>query len=264
MNSWDAFDVYDEVSDNGQPRTGTNWVLTEKSIDGDTAVKARLTVRGDQEDKSTVRKDSPTVRKGNVKIFCVVAAKEGWDIKSIDATCAFLQGAPMERSVYILPPKERRVPGTLWELKKPVYGLTDAARGWYLALSEKVLEAGCVKCTVDPAMFIHFSTSNEQRKLEGIVLSHVDDLLHGGSSRFQHDVMETVKSSFTFSQEESEQFRYIGMNMIQDNQGVVVNQDHYVQSLELPDMNIAKDLKCDDILCCDGQAEFRSCVAKIL
>ena len=76
--------------------------------------------------------------------------------------------------------------------------------------------------------------------------------------------MERVKSSFTFSQEESEQFRYIGMNMIQDNQGVVVNQDHYVQSLELPDMNIAKDLKCDDILCCDGQAEFRSCVAKIL
>ena len=204
LNSWDAFDVYDEVSDNGQPRIGTNWVLTEKSIDGDTAVKARLTVRGDQEDKSTVRKDSPTVRKGNVKIFCVVAAKEGWDIKSIDATCAFLQGAPMERSVYILPPKERRVPGTLWELKKPVYGLTDAARGWYLALSEKVLEAGCVKCSVDPAMFIHFSTINEQRKLEGVVLSHVDDLLHGGSSRFQQDVMETVKSSFTFSQEESE------------------------------------------------------------
>ena len=29
-------------------------------------------------------------------------------------------------------------------------------------------------------------------------------------------------------------------------------------------MSIAKDLKCDDILCVDGQSEFRSCVAKIL
>ena len=132
---------------------------------------------------------------------------------------------------------------------------------WYISLSERVLETGCVKCSVHPAMFIHFSTNHDKKKLEGIVLSHVDDLLHGGSSRFQRDVMETVKSSFTFAQEESEQFHYIGMNMIQDNEGVVVNQYHYVQ---LPDMNIAKDLKCDDILCCDGQAEFRSCVAKIL
>ena len=72
------------------------------------------------------------------------------------------------------------------------------------------------------------------------------------------------KSSFTFSEEESERFRYIGMNMIQNSHGIYVNQDHYIQSLELPDMNIAKDLLCDDVLCSDGQAGFRSCVAKLL
>ena len=265
LESWDYFDVYTEVPDNGQPRIGTNWVLTEKVIDRKLGIKSRLTVRGDQEDKSNIRKDSPTVRKGNVKIFCAVAAKEGWKIKSIDAKCAFLQGAIMERDVFILPPLERRVPGILWKLKKPVYGLTDAARGWHLALTESVTEAGCEKCFVDPAMFLNFSnTNNDQRKIEGIVLSHVDDLLHGGSNTFEHEVMNNVKSSFKFSEEESEEFRYIGMNMIQSNSGIFLNQDHYIHSIELPNMDIAKDLKCDDILSIDGQTEFRGCVAKIL
>ena len=63
--------------------------------------------------------------KGNIKIFCAVAAKEGWNIKSNDVTCAFLQGAPIERDVFSLPPKERRIPRILWQLKKPVYGLAD-------------------------------------------------------------------------------------------------------------------------------------------
>jgi len=106
LDSWDQYDVYQEVKDEGQPRIGTNWVLTEKIINGEHGVKARLTVRGDQEDTENVRKDSPTIRKGNIKIFCAVAAKEGWNIKTNDVTCAFLQGAPMEREVFILPPKE--------------------------------------------------------------------------------------------------------------------------------------------------------------
>ena len=129
FDSWEKFDVFEEVADVGQPRIGTSWVVTEKLINGVQGVKARLTVRGDQEDKSNIRKDSPTIRKSNVKIFCAVAAKEGWNIKSIDGTAAFLQGAPIERDVFVLPPKERRVPGILWKLKIPVYGLTDAARG---------------------------------------------------------------------------------------------------------------------------------------
>ena len=118
LQAWDEFEVYEEVENEGQVKLGTNWVLTEKLKEGERAVKARLTVRGDQEDASCVRKDSPTVRKGNIKIFCAVAAREGWNIKSSDVTCAFLQGAPIEREVFVVPPKERRIPGMLWQLKK--------------------------------------------------------------------------------------------------------------------------------------------------
>ena len=53
------------MEDEGQFKLGTNWVLTEKIINGENGVKARLTVCGDQEDALGIRKDSPTVRKGN-------------------------------------------------------------------------------------------------------------------------------------------------------------------------------------------------------
>ena len=110
LSSWDEFEVYEVVKDEGQTRLGTNWVLTEKMVDSKQIVKARLTVRGDQEDTEGIRSDSPTVRKGNIKIFAAVAAKEGWEISTSDVTCAFLQGAKLERDVFILPPTERRIP----------------------------------------------------------------------------------------------------------------------------------------------------------
>ena len=258
LEAWDDFDVYDEV------KLGTNWVLTEKMKDGERGVKARLTVRGDQEDTTCVRKDSPTVRKGNIKIFCAIAAKEDWNIKSNDVTCAFLQGAPIERDVFLLPPKERRIPGMLWQLKKPVYGLADAARGWHLALDKQLTLAGCEKCKLDPAMYLYFSEKESVKKIEGIAMTHVDDLLDGGADSFEDGVMDKVKAAFQFSDEENSNFRYVGLHMIQEHNGIGINQDHYVDALELPDMQRSVNLKLDDILCPEGQSEFRACVAKIL
>ena len=264
LKSWDNFDVYEEILDEGQPRIATNWVLKEKIIDGVSGVKARLTVRGDQEETGDIRKDSPTVRRGNVKIFCAVAAKEGWNMKSIDGTSAFLQGTPIEREVFILPPRERRVPGMIWKLKKPVYGLKDAARGWHLALDNKLQEAGCDKCFVDPAMYLNFEAVNEKKHIQGIVLSHVDDLLYGGNKHFDKSVMQAVRASFEFSEEESEKFRYIGMNMVQNSNGISIDQDHYIKSLELPELNVANDSVGDELLDEEGQKEFRGSVAKLL
>ena len=265
FESWDNFNVYTEVPDEGQVRLGTNWVLTEKVVNGERTVKARLTIRGDQEETDGIRKDSPTVRKSNIKIFTVVAAMEKWEIKASDVASAFLQGIEIDRDVFVLPPKEKRVPKVLWKLLKPVYGLVDAPRGWYIALDEEFIKAGCERCKLDPAMYLNFETDHAgNRRLEGMALTHVDDVLHGGGENFDENVMATVKSSFKFGLEEAESFRYVGMNMLQTDQGIIIDQDHYVKGLELPDMDIAQNLKMSDLLPPDGQTIFRGCVAKIL
>ena len=87
---FDKNEVYEEVEDRGQPKIGMNWVITEKSKEGVLSYKARLVARGDQEDTSEVRTDSPTVRKGNIKMMLTVSAKQGWIIKTSDVSSAFL------------------------------------------------------------------------------------------------------------------------------------------------------------------------------
>ena len=264
LNSWDHYQVYEEVQDDGQKRLGTNWVLTEKIVNGTRTVKARLTIRGDQEESDSIRKDSPTVRKGNIKIFTVIAAMERWDIKTSDVASAFLQGVEIDRDVYVVPPKEKRVPKVLWRLLKPVYGLVDAPRGWYLALDEEFVNAGCERSLLDPSMYLYFSYNGDQKALSGLALTHVDDVLHGGSQDFDDKVMGLVKSKFKFGSEEIESFRYVGMNMSQTEEGILIDQDHYVKGLELPDMDVAKDILSSDLLSVEGQTLFRGCVAKIL
>ena len=104
-------------------------------------------------------------------------------------------------------------------------------------------------------MYFNFDVVREEKKIQGIVLSHVDDLLHGGNKGFEKSVIGAVKASFEFSEEESEKFRYIGMNMVQDSNGIdqdEIDQDHYVKSLELPELDVTIDVVGDELLDAEG------------
>ena len=263
------FDVYEEVSDQGQQRLGTNWVLVEKIKDGKPILKARLTIRGDLEDTEDVKTDAPTVRKANVKTLLMIAATEGWEIRSSDVQSAFLQSVPLERDVYVLPPKEKRIPGVLWKLKKPVYGLSDASRGFHLSLTGKMTDLGCVQNPHDPAMFLCFPNGTDKnaaaKKPIGLAVSHVDDLLHTGISKFSKNVMNPLREHFIFGSEEKECFRYVGLNVSQNHEYIDVDQDHYIEALEVPDLKTFRlEGSLSQIMDEEGQTDFRSIVAKIL
>ena len=120
LSHWDEFGVIEEVVDEGQKTLGTNWILVEKVIDGEMAVKARLCVRGDQEEAS-FRTDSPTVHKSSLNVFFMLAAEKRWQIQTGDVKCAFLQGEELDRDVYLKPPKERRIDGMIWKMKTPLW-----------------------------------------------------------------------------------------------------------------------------------------------
>ena len=94
--------------------------------------------------------------------------------------------------------------------------------------------------------------------------SHVDDFLHGGEKIFEENVMTNIKTAFEFGLEQSRRFRYVGMNMSQVGGSIIIDQDHYIKGLELPDMDVAHDLNITDSLTAEGQSIFRGAVAKIL
>ena len=73
-------------------------------------------------------------------------------------------------------PCEKRIPGVLWKLVKPVYGLVDAPRGWHLSLNKKFVETGCETNVLDPAMYLYFEEVEGQKEVCRIAVLHIDDV----------------------------------------------------------------------------------------
>ena len=117
------FNAYEEVADTGQFCISTTWVLWKK---GD-LTRACLVARG-YEELEPIQKDSPTVIRDDFCTFLFIASNHQWQVKTTDIKSAFLQGQPLERDVYIDPPKEAKVKeGIIWHLNTCLYGLNDAA-----------------------------------------------------------------------------------------------------------------------------------------
>ena len=143
--------VYNEEIDEGQRTISTTWILTEKTIEGKSIIKARLIARGfEEKEKDEMRKDSPTVSKENIKLMLTITSSRHWQIRNLDLL--FLQGKAISRKLYLKPPPEA---GTdkIWALNKSVYGLCDASRVWYLKVKEVLITTHAKVSIYDSALF---------------------------------------------------------------------------------------------------------------
>ena len=231
-----AFDTYEVVEDQGQDRITTTWVLTEKGDE----VRARLTARGFQED-GDFPTDSPTVQKHSIRLLLALAVKYGWDISTTDITSAFLQGNPLDRDVYIKPPKEANQPGKLYKLNKCLYGLKDASRQWYFKVLNKLKALGFQKAFCDKGVFFLI----KDNKLIGFVALHVDDFLHAGNKFFVEVIMPQVLAAFKVGKSETRNFLYTGIQINQEPDCIKIDQEKYTKNVQIPkiDLHDLKDKK---------------------
>ena len=71
---------------------------------------------------NTVRKDSPTYGRENLRSMLLIINLSGWKINTMIIKSAFLQGKPIERDVYLKPPKEAHTK-KIWKTNIIVDGL---------------------------------------------------------------------------------------------------------------------------------------------
>ena len=133
MKNLKFYETYEEVKDEGQETIGSRWVVTEKQQhDGQKQdYKARLVAKGFQE-LDQPQSDSPTAAKESFKLIMALSANYNFKIVSVDIRAAFLQAKTLDREVYVRPPKDQEKEGVIWKLLKPLYGLDDASRKFYL------------------------------------------------------------------------------------------------------------------------------------
>ena len=138
-------------------------------------------------------------------------------------TSAFLQGKPINRTVYLIPPKEYKKKDILWKLKKCVYGLSDAAKMWYEMVKDKIVEANITKCPHDESFFYY-----NDDDLEGVMTLHVDDFIYVCSQKF-----EDLLKDFKIGSNEECQFTYLGLQINQHtNKTISVSLKEYIKELK--------------------------------
>ena len=260
LDNWKKYGAFEVVKDEGQPTITTRWVVNSRdSFDGmKVNIKARLCLRGFQEE-TVPRSDSPTAAKEMLKVVLAIAANEKWKGECLDVSAAFLQGATLERDVYVLPPLEERREGEIWKIIKAGYGLYDASRQWYLEVVEELKKRGMEKVIGDDAVFYF----REDDKVHGVILLHVDDFLTVGDSIFFEKVVEKVKQRFTFGKIEKDEFRFTGIDIKFHQDGTItMKQDSYAAAInEIP---IDKTEDGERTLSTEEFKAFRGITGKIL
>ena len=129
-------------------------MISPKLVDGTWKVKARLVARGFEGNIDQIRSDIPTCLKESLRILLMVASTMDWKLVSLDIKRAFLQGYPIQRDLFVRPPKEAGAIGCVWKLNKVVYGLSDASRAWYLRVVNELSKLGERVSISDKALFL--------------------------------------------------------------------------------------------------------------
>ena len=258
------FDVYEIVDESeAENIIATDWVLVEKEKpSGEKVVKARLVMRGDQEKgKHQIPTESPTANKMSIKILLTLAASLGLKVRSNDVTRAFLQTEDLSREVFVRPPMETNLPpGKVWALKRACYGLVDASRAYFLRHARELKKLGFQPLRFDPATFV----KTHQGKFQAAYAAHVDDCLTVGSAQVLEQTHDKMAQVLKYGEVQDLPTRYLGMNVRRGEDGsIILDQNHYVKEIEVPDLEQVKSLKKADKLPPRLQSVFRSLASKL-
>lgn len=258
IENWKNNDVFEEVPYNNQHTISTRWVITTKEKDSIIITKARLVARGFEDNRENYQNiDSPTCSRESLSLTLSILSMKGWKCWAIDIKTAFLQGNPLNRDVYLQPPREFNS-GMVWKLKKAVYGLNEASRCWYNRVKDEFLKAGLSNSKYDEALF-YLKTDNQ---LQGVVGIHVDDFIYGGNDNFISNTVSTVKSAFEIGTETSAPMKFVGINITQERNGKIsFSQEGYLSDIKVNECLSIGDKKRD--LNSEEQRSFRGIIGQL-
>lgn len=228
---------------------GSRFVRTRRPDPDDetkTELKCRWVIQGYMDpDLDFLERQSPTLSADGLSVVLQMIASNRWELGIADVEGAFLQGDRYMREqgrVFARMPKEGfpNVPDhAVIELTKCVYGLMDAPRRWWITLTQNLVMLGMKQSELDPCVFFWFDDS----QLGGVVALHVDDLVFGGSQKF-NVVLQQLRDKFPFKHWKKGNGEFLGRRLQQKSDySIEVDQSGYSKLVEVA--KISKERKKD-------------------
>jgi len=143
-----------------------------------------------------------------------------------------------------------------------MYGLGDSSRNWYFTLRDHLLNNGCIISKLDKTLFLCY----EENKLIGLLVTHVDDVLYAGTTRFKEHVVRSVFQRFKISSYYRDTFKYLGLNISQDPEThiITVDQDEYSKLVKPVEITTTRRKNLDDSLTEEEKTSYHSALGKLL
>ncbi|CAI7850471.1 unnamed protein product [Closterium sp. NIES-53] len=235
MASWKSTGTYvDEVPPPGANIVSGMWIFRVKRPPGSPPVfKARYVARGFSKRQGVdfFQTFSSTPKMTTLRVLLHVAAQRDYKLHSLESSTAFLQGSLHEEIWLRRPPgfTGSFPPGTLWSLRRPVYGLRQAPREWHDTLRTTLAALGFAPSTTDPSLFLRTDTTLSPF----YVIVYVDDLVFATADT---EALAHVKSELQKRHtctDLGELTSYLGLRITRDRaqRTITLNQSHMVHQI---------------------------------
>ena len=109
--------------------------------------------------------------------------------------------------------------------------------------------------TYDNALFLWH---DDNGMLIEIVVSHVDDFAFAGSYTFHTTVTEKFKKTFKIKQHENSSVRYVGLDISQTKDGILVDQMEYIHQMKMIQIHKSSAFRKNDELTKEQKSQLRS------
>ena len=205
---------------------GSRFVITEKTEDQDTRIKARWCLQGhlDPDFKEKIDNGlchSPTLSQLARALVLQVLSSKKWTMCLGDIKGAFLQAGPLQakyRPLFARHPAGG-IPGLddndVIEVVGNVYGANDAPLNWYQTFHQAVTEIGYERSQFDNCLYF-LRDKNNNNELCSILGAHVDDTIIGGHGPIHEKAVALLRSRFTYRKWRIGHGEFCGVHYSQD------------------------------------------------
>ena len=174
---------------------------------------------------------APTCKPETFRILLATAAQKDLQLGQMDVKSAYLH-SNIEEEIYLEQPqgfvkKANSGQKLVCKLNKSIYGLKQAAKNWYEALTSLLLKEGFKRSRNDYCLFVR----KEEDETFSYVLVWVDDIVVAGATEEAvNEIKSMLNENFKMDDRGALNW-FLGMQILRTHDKITVDQKKYVETV---------------------------------